>query len=231
MLFRGSIAPPARPLSTLRCALTGRQRMTRGQRDWLDLRCRALSSPAPCRFIPTLSPITHHVADPEPTRAECRSKPGRPRAHTSPTTRSRTPSRPRSAGIHADGRTPSHRQPPSRRSCQQHQALDRAAAGQVSSCLSLVFAVLDLFIAHASNGATFTELDRQHLYRIKYRQTDPDTIDEEVTAAVDWPREPQSRTEFTAVIRPRLSPFWWRVGVISAELVAEEHRRLPRTRG
>src|SRR6476646_4977977 len=53
----------------------------------------------------------------------------------------------------------------------------------VSSCLSLVFAVLDLFIAHASNGATFTELDRQHLYRIKYRQTDPDTIDEEVTAA------------------------------------------------
>ena len=52
-----------------------------------------------------------------------------------------------------------------------------------SSCLSLVFAVLDLFIAHASNGATFTELDRQHLYRIKYRQTDPDTIDEEVTAA------------------------------------------------
>ena len=106
MLFRGSITPPARPLSTLRCALAGRQRMTRGQRDWLDLRRRALSSPAPCRFIPTLSPITHHVADPEPTRAECRSKPGRPRTHTNPTTRPRTPSRPRSAGIHADGRTP-----------------------------------------------------------------------------------------------------------------------------
>jgi putative transposase len=52
-----------------------------------------------------------------------------------------------------------------------------------SSCLSLVFAVLDLFIAHASNGATFTELDRQQLYRIKYRQADPDTLDEEVTAA------------------------------------------------
>ena len=52
-----------------------------------------------------------------------------------------------------------------------------------SSCLSLVFAVLDLFIAHASNGATFTELDRQHLYRIKYRQADPNTLDEEVTAA------------------------------------------------
>jgi hypothetical protein len=37
-----------------------------------------------------------------------------------------------------------------------------------SSCLSLVWAVLNLFFSHASNGATFTELDRQHLYRIKY---------------------------------------------------------------
>jgi transposase-like protein len=52
-----------------------------------------------------------------------------------------------------------------------------------SSCLSLVFAVLDLFITHASNGATFTDVDRQHLYRIKYRQLDPDTLDEEATAA------------------------------------------------
>jgi hypothetical protein len=89
MLFRGSITSPARPLSTLRCALAGRQRMTRGRRDLLDLRRRALSSPTPCRFIPTLSPITHHVADPEPTRAECRSKPGRPRTHPNPPTRPR----------------------------------------------------------------------------------------------------------------------------------------------
>jgi hypothetical protein len=35
--------------------------------------------------------ITHHVADPEPHRAECRSKPGRPRTYLNPTTRSRTP--------------------------------------------------------------------------------------------------------------------------------------------
>jgi len=42
--------------------------------------------------------------------------------------------------------------------------------------------VLDLFFSHASNGATVTELDRQHLHRIKYRQADPDTLDEEVTA-------------------------------------------------
>src|SRR6185312_8190641 len=53
--FRGSIAPPARFLSTLRCALTERQRMTRGHRNSLGLRCRAFPSPAPCRFIPALS--------------------------------------------------------------------------------------------------------------------------------------------------------------------------------
>ncbi len=52
-----------------------------------------------------------------------------------------------------------------------------------TSCLSLVWAVLDLFFTHASNGATFTDLDRQHLYRIKYQPTEPVTIDEEVTAA------------------------------------------------
>jgi hypothetical protein len=50
-----------------------------------------------------------------------------------------------------------------------------------TSCLSLVWAVLDLFFSHASNGATFTDVDRQHLYRIKYQQADPDTLDEEVT--------------------------------------------------
>src|SRR5437764_10680633 len=52
-----------------------------------------------------------------------------------------------------------------------------------TSCLSLVWAVLDLFFSHASNGATFTDVDRQHLYQIKYQQADPDTLDEEVTAA------------------------------------------------
>jgi transposase-like protein len=52
-----------------------------------------------------------------------------------------------------------------------------------TSCLSLVWAVLDLFFSHASNGATFTDVDRRHLYRIKYHQADPDTLNEEVTAA------------------------------------------------
>jgi len=46
-----------------------------------------------------------------------------------------------------------------------------------------VWAVLDLFFSHASYGATFTDVDRRHLYRIKYQQADPDTLDEEVTAA------------------------------------------------
>jgi transposase-like protein len=48
-----------------------------------------------------------------------------------------------------------------------------------TSCLSLVWGVLDLFFSHASNGVTFTDLDRQHLYRIKYQPT----VDEEVNAA------------------------------------------------
>jgi transposase-like protein len=52
-----------------------------------------------------------------------------------------------------------------------------------TSCLTLVWAVLDLFFSHASNGATFTDVDRQHLYRIKYQQADPDALDEEVPAA------------------------------------------------
>jgi Transposase, Mutator family len=52
-----------------------------------------------------------------------------------------------------------------------------------TSCLSLVWAVLDLFFSHASNGATFTDLDRQHLYRIKYPPADEPASTEEVTAA------------------------------------------------
>ena len=51
-----------------------------------------------------------------------------------------------------------------------------------TSCLSLVWAVLDLFMTHASNGATFTDLDRQHLYRIRYQPAEPATP-QEVTAA------------------------------------------------
>ena len=51
-----------------------------------------------------------------------------------------------------------------------------------TSCLTLVWAVLDLYITHATNGIKFTQLDRQRLKRI--RDEGPDqAIPEEVTAA------------------------------------------------
>jgi putative transposase len=52
-----------------------------------------------------------------------------------------------------------------------------------TSCLTLVWAVLDLYITHATNGIKFTQLERQHLKRIKYQGHDEDAIPEEVTAA------------------------------------------------
>jgi putative transposase len=51
-----------------------------------------------------------------------------------------------------------------------------------TSCLTLVWAVLDLLITHQTNGVHFTALDRQHLKRARYQGTDQ-PIPEEVTAA------------------------------------------------
>jgi putative transposase len=50
------------------------------------------------------------------------------------------------------------------------------------SCLTLVWAVLDLLITHEINGIRFTELDRQRLNRARYHEPD-DAIPEEATAA------------------------------------------------
>jgi putative transposase len=50
------------------------------------------------------------------------------------------------------------------------------------SCLSLVWAVLDLLITHQTNGIHFNSLDRQRLKRLRYEGTD-ETIPKEVTAA------------------------------------------------
>jgi putative transposase len=50
------------------------------------------------------------------------------------------------------------------------------------SCLTLVWAVLDLLITHETNGIRFTQLDRQHLNRTRYVPPE-DTTTEEVTAA------------------------------------------------
>jgi putative transposase len=50
------------------------------------------------------------------------------------------------------------------------------------SCLTLVWAVLDLLITHETNGIRFTQLDRQRLNRVRYHEPDR-AVPEEVTAA------------------------------------------------
>ena len=50
------------------------------------------------------------------------------------------------------------------------------------SCLTLVWAVLDLLITHETNGIRFNELERQRLKRIRYEGHEQ-PIPEEVTAA------------------------------------------------
>jgi putative transposase len=51
-----------------------------------------------------------------------------------------------------------------------------------TSCLTLVWAVLDLYITHAKNGVRFSQLDRQRLRQMRHTGSQR-TSDEEVTAA------------------------------------------------
>jgi transposase-like protein len=51
-----------------------------------------------------------------------------------------------------------------------------------TSCLTLVWAVLDLYITHATNGINFTQLERQRFKQIRY-EGDEQTTPEEVSAA------------------------------------------------
>jgi putative transposase len=51
-----------------------------------------------------------------------------------------------------------------------------------TSCLTLVWAVLDLYITHAKNGVRFSQLERQRLRRMRHTGSDP-TTDEELNAA------------------------------------------------
>ncbi|MGH2947020.1 MAG: hypothetical protein ACRDPC_12295 [Solirubrobacteraceae bacterium] len=44
-----------------------------------------------------------------------------------------------------------------------------------TSCLTLVWAVLDLYITHATNGIKFTQLERQRLKRLRYEGHDQAT--------------------------------------------------------
>jgi hypothetical protein len=50
------------------------------------------------------------------------------------------------------------------------------------SCITLVWAVLDLLITHQTNGVRFNQLDHQRLKRMRYEGTDQ-LVPEEVTAA------------------------------------------------
>ena len=67
-----------------------------------------------------------------------------------------------------------------RRGQAPHQG-HRALPGE-TSCLTLVWAVLDLYISHATNGIKFTQLERQALNRVRYEGSDH-ALAEELTAA------------------------------------------------
>jgi putative transposase len=51
-----------------------------------------------------------------------------------------------------------------------------------TSCLTLVWAVLDLYITHAKNGVRFSQLERQRLRQIRHAGSEP-IIEKEVNAA------------------------------------------------
>ena len=79
------------------------------------------------------------------------------------------------------------------------------------SCLSLVWAVLDLLITHETNGIRINQLEHQRLKRTSYQDTNQATP-EEVTAALTTTGN-LSRGEFTAAKRrhqpdPLSLPFW-----------------------
>src|ERR1700676_936141 len=58
----------------------------------------------------------------------------------------------------------------------------RSGKPRESSCLTLVWAVLDLYMTHATNGIKFTQLERQRLKRMRYEGHEQ-TTPEEVSAA------------------------------------------------
>jgi hypothetical protein len=51
-----------------------------------------------------------------------------------------------------------------------------------TSCLTLVWAVLDLYITHAKNGVRFSQLEHQRLRQMRHQGSEP-TTNEEVNAA------------------------------------------------
>ena len=66
-----------------------------------------------------------------------------------------------------------------------------------TSCLTLVWAVLDLYITHATNGIRFTQLERQSLKRMRYEDKDESTPEEGPPPKLTTTRD-LSRDEVTA---------------------------------
>jgi hypothetical protein len=51
-----------------------------------------------------------------------------------------------------------------------------------ASCLTIVWAVLDLYITHPTNGIWFSQLDRERLKRLRYHANEQ-ALPQEVNAA------------------------------------------------
>jgi hypothetical protein len=61
-----------------------------------------------------------------------------------------------------------------------------------------VWAVLDLYITHATNGIKFTQLERQHLKRMPYEGHDETTAEEVNAASTDHHRGPEPRRSYSS---------------------------------
>jgi transposase-like protein len=66
-----------------------------------------------------------------------------------------------------------------------------------TSCLTLVWAVLDRYVGHATNGIRFTELERRHLKRIRYGDHDQAIPEEVAVAWTHHAREPEPRRSYS----------------------------------
>ena len=71
---------------------------------------------------------------------------------------------------------------PARAHARRGQTTDRKIPGE-ESCLSLVWAVIDLQINNTCNGIKHSDIDRHKLYRLHHQPAKSATESKEVTAA------------------------------------------------
>jgi hypothetical protein len=71
-----------------------------------------------------------------------------------------------------------------------------------TSCLTSVWAVLDLYITHAKNGVRFSQLERQRPRRIRHAGSQPTTNEELSAAETDHHREPGPRRTYSSKETP-----------------------------